>query len=250
MTKFLKIKLSGVEDLVDFADFGTFISAVSETLTITHRRLHPERQVRPSYLVRDLQVGSAIALLSPADSNNFSIFDDYTDSLTAIRAGHLPSGKLSNEDLRCYKKLGRVLESKSSKAEVNGVEIDDVFVANCDRLIESSPSSFGQVVGLLQGVNTHRNVYFRIYPEDQNTGAECHLRGEGLYQRLMGMFDKRVRLTGTIRRNPDGSGVDRVDVEEAELLPDAGETPTLASLAGIWKNDQPFNLRELRAGWE
>lgn len=249
MTKFLKIKLSGVEDLVDFADFGTFISAVSETLTITHRRLHPERQVRPSYLVRDLQVGSAIALLSPADSG-ISIFDDYTQSLIAIRAGILPSGKLSNEDLRCYKKLGKVLDSKSSKAEVNDVEIDDVFVANCDRLIESSPSSFGQVVGRLQGVNTRRNVYFLIYPEDQNNGAECHLRGEGLYQPMMGMFDKRVRLTGTVRRNPDGFGVDRVDVLEAELLPNAGETPKLASLAGIWKNDQPFNLRELRAGWQ
>jgi hypothetical protein len=246
---YLKIKVSGVEALVDFDDFSTFMSAVSDTLTVTHRRIHPQRQARPNYLIRDLEVGSAIVTLAPAESTVDSVFEAYLETLASIRAGIVPHGRLSSEDLRSYRKLGRVLESKTAVLEIGDVEIDSTFITNCDRLIEGSPTSFGQVVGLLQGVNTHRSIFFRLYPEGQNSGAECHLRAEGLYEKLMKMFDKRVRLTGKVRRNPDGSGVDRVEVVEAELMPSPGEVPTLASLAGIWKNDRPFDLNEIRASW-
>lgn len=248
--KSLRIKIEGVRGLADFEDFAQFAKAVAESLTVTHRRFFPERQKRPRFNVRDLRVGSAVVTLSPDDQIPGDFLDGYVETLASIRAGQLPAGKMSGEDLRSYKKLGSVLDSRTTVAEVGDVEIDDAFLLSCDRLIESSPSSLGQVVGLLQGVNTHRAKFFRIYPEGQDAGAECYLRAPNLFDRMMEMFDKRVRLTGTVRRNPDGTGVDRVDVTDAELMPGANEVPTLASLAGIWRKDEPMDLRGIRAGWD
>lgn len=244
----LSIKIDGEGELADFEDFAIFAKAVAQSLTTTHRRLYPERQKRPRFNVVALNVGSATAAIAPAQAS-VGIFEPYVQTLVDIRRGELPQGKLSSEDVRTYRKLGTVLDSHTRTAYVGGVAITRSFVANCDQLIDAAPHAFGDVVGRLQGVNSHKSNRFWLYTQGSDVGAECFVSDPDLYQRMMGMFDGRVRLTGKIRRNPDGVGVDRVDVADAERLPEAGEVPTLASLAGIWKRDQPLNLDEMRSSW-
>ncbi len=64
------------------------------------------------------------------------------------------------------------------------------------------------------------------------------------------LSNQAARPTSEVRRNPDGLGVDRVDVQQVEAMPRDGEVPALTSLAGIWKDDPHFDLRALRSEWE
>lgn len=246
--KTLTIKIDGRSGVADFGDFAAFSNAVAEALTITHRRLYPERQKRPRYNVVSLNVGSAMATLAPA-TNAGNVFESFVETLTDIRVGRVPHGRISSEDVRCYQKLGSVLKSRTDYATVGDVEITEDFVVKCEQLINSAPKSLGQVVGFLQGVNTHRATCFRIYPEGQNFGAECYLKNPEVFDQMMELYDKRIRLTGLVRRNPDGSGVDRIEVDSVERMPQPGETPKLASLIGIWRDDAPFDLPAIRAEW-
>jgi hypothetical protein len=108
----------------------------------------------------------------------------------------------------------------------------------------------GDVVGQLQGVNTRRGKRFWVYPEHSKNSAECYVANDQLYDQMMNMFDCRVRLTGKIRHNPDGIGVDRIDVDQAVKLPSGASGTSLASLAGIWKNQPPMDLEDIRSGWD
>lgn len=247
--KKLTIKIEGRgHEPADFSDFASLSQAVAESLLVTHRRLFPKQQKRPRYRIIDLHMGSAVATVAPVMDGANEFLNSYQEALSAIRNGVLPEGRVSTEHLRSYKKLAGVLDSHSKRVIIGNVEITGEFAINCDLLIERSPKSLGQVTGFLQGVNTHKRTCFRLYPEGQSYGAECYLCDDSLFQEMLKAFDKRVRLTGLIRRDPDGLGVAYVEVHSLEVMPEPSEIPTLASLAGIWK-DTPLDLDEIRASW-
>ncbi len=153
-----------------------------------------------------------------------------TATLGAIRDRRELPIRLTAEDVRSLKKLADPLKSNTTQILVGDIPIDTEFTAGCDLILLNAPRSLGQAIGRLEGLNTHDQYFFRIYPTGTNRGAQCFFAQEK-YDEVYANMRKRVRVEGLIHRDPDGIGIDRItEISLIESLPEDSQLPTMASL--------------------
>lgn len=241
----LKFKLEGRESSCDYGDFCQLASEISDLLRRLFRRRNPGNNPTPRFEISQLKTGSAICEILAEESGALSIVD-FVSTINAIRNREAPDLRVTNDDIRAFKKLADPLFSHSERLDINGISISPTFKEDCDWLINSVPASFGQLTGRLEGMLVHVRQYFRLYPEGQDRGVECYFE-DALYEKVHAAMKMRVRVTGLIHRDPDGIGIDRVKkVSDIEPLQEDRDLPTFCSLMGLFEKN-PVNLG---AGWD
>ncbi len=135
----------------DFDDLAQFLAAVRDGLKRTHRRFHG-RGGSPRFVASHLQSGSAIVDVRPeATQVAIDTLLRYTQTLRTIASGELPTGPLTGDDVRVYRRTADVLQSRTQTISIGDLTLAPDFVVHCDRLIENAPRSLGSLTGRLQG---------------------------------------------------------------------------------------------------
>jgi hypothetical protein len=169
--------------------------------------------------------------------------------ISAIRRETLPHPRFTIDDAREFKKMTDVRNSQTDGIFVQGISLDEQFIAGCDRLIENASRAFGEAVGYLDGINIHRSPWFRLYLEGQDRGVECRF-ANNLIADVRSCLGVRVRIRGTIVRDPNGVSIASIeDVIDVQSMPKDDEIPNLSSLFGIFKND-PTVADSFVSEWE
>jgi len=242
--KSLIFKLNGKGGApVDLEDFSVFSTALQEVLRRTYRSIEPTANL-PRYKIQKLEIGSAICECG-SDTSGEVVFDNVLEAVQAIRHKNTPRFKFTSNDLRAYKKLTGPLASYTESIELSDVPIDQAYREGCEWLLANAPHSVGQSIGRLEGVNIHKQKFFRIYPEGIDRGAECYYP-ESLHSKVLSSIGKRVCVEGLVHRDPDGIGLDRITkIKEITVLPENDEVPSLMRLFGLFQ-EQPVDVA---AGW-
>ena len=244
----LSFYLKGKEtDAFDFADMAEFTASLSEALRRVHRVIEPGTGKLPRYEIAKVELASFSSILRATGSGIIAA-SAFVASLSAIKYDRPLPLNLSGDDIRAIRELTNTLDSKTAFIEIADILIDKEFRANCDRILASAPKSLGQVVGRIDGLNTHieGGWYFRLYPTGVNRGAECFF-DESDYSKIHKAMRGRVRVEGLIHRNPDGVGIDRItNLTVIEPIPEDNDLPTLRSLFGSFA-DSPIDIS---AGWD
>jgi len=241
----LKFEMNGRKgNPVDFEDFGQFSSRLSESVLRVSRILNLANK-KPRFEIHSLENGSAICTVY-ADGHGGNSLNEFVGVVTALRDKRDLPLRVTSADVRIFKKLAEPLDSHTESILLNDeLPIDSKFVAGCEWSLSQSQKSIGQIIGRLDGVNIHSMRFFRVYPEGIDRGAECNYPLE-LHEKIVSLLGKRVQVEGTIHRDPDGVGIDRVtDVTSVNELAEDNELPSLSDLFGLFKS-QPVNVA---AGW-
>lgn len=245
----LEITIEGkIDRRADFADTAEFCRSLVDCLRRMHRVDHPGVSRLPRYRIQKLEVGSAVIGLSSSQSPDHAVvlLKQTLDSLHNRRSGTVP---LNSEDIRALRSLSDPLESQTAAIFVDDIPIDKAFRDSCEWMLSQAPKGFGQAIGRLEGMNVHNRQFFRLYPEGQDRGAECHFPDD-MYDQVHRAMRKRVQVHGLIHRDPDGMGIDRItQIASLAEVPESESLPSLTSLFGLFKNS-PIDRQAMNEGWE
>jgi hypothetical protein len=231
---------------VDFGDFTNFADRVHQLLRFTNRAIESTDR-SPHFVIQSLEIGSAFCSLGNADAQSGYCMDAFIATAVALRNKTRPPIKLTATDIRTFKKLAEPLENLTDTIVLNGsIAIDQQFVEGCEFVIATSPKSFGQAIGRLDGMNIHTAKFFRIYPEGVNQGAPCYY-DDDMHEKVVSLIGQKILVEGLIYRDPDGIGIDQIrQISRLDRVKEDDELPKLSDLFGLFKGCPV----DVAAGWE
>ncbi len=242
----LKFELKALDGgFVDFRDMSSFVSRLSDCLFRVHKAIDTQDD-SPRFLVHLAEIASFTSGIIASGHSGLCL-DRFVRTVESLRQrADLPL-RLKSADIRAMKKLADPLDFHTKSILLqDSIPIDDIFVAGCDWALSRVSKSIGTMTGRLDGLNIHAAKFFRIYPVRATSGAECYYP-DSLHSKVVSLIGKRVRVEGTIHKDPDSVGVDHVsEVTSLVEIPEDNELPNLMELIGLFKHS-PVSIG---ADWE
>jgi hypothetical protein len=225
-------------------DFSSLLNSVLKCLRRSESILSGSPpQLR--YCVSDLKASSAEISIAGADQQYCGVdVNDVTafvaTTVKSIQDGAGIDDRIGHSDLETFRELAKaILRGSASELWLgNGrlYSITSQFVANIDKLLDTTPRSYGCVTGVLERLNLHDKREFSLYPAVGGVSILCTFPEE-IWAHVHDGTRRTVTVFGEQFFDPGKSHPTRVRVERIDIHPDEDELPGKDELFGILSPD-------------
>ena len=131
------------------------------------------------------------------------------------------------------------------------VKLDDTYRRDISRMVGRDVISVGELVGTLDAVNLHDQLRAFLYPRRKGESRIACDFSSALRPKVVASLQKRVRVTGQLKRRESSERPYHVKILEIEILPDESNLPLFEDVYGLSKDfpadlDPVQHIRELR----
>lgn len=131
------------------------------------------------------------------------------------------------------------------------VHLDDIYRRDISRMVGRDVVSVGELVGTLDALNLHDQLRAFLYARKKGESRIACDFPPRLRPRVLDSLQKRVRVTGELKRRESSERPYHVRILEIEVLPDEANLPLFEDVYGLSKQfpaglDPVQHIRELR----
>lgn len=111
------------------------------------------------------------------------------------------------------------------------VHLDETYRRHLDRIVGQDIVTVGDIVGTLDAVNFHDQRRAFLYPRRGEQRIPCDF-SVALRQQVLDSLNRRVRITGELKRRANAERPYQVKIFELSVLPDESDLPLFEDLYG------------------
>jgi hypothetical protein len=131
------------------------------------------------------------------------------------------------------------------------VNLDDTYRRDIDRMVGHDVVSVGELVGTLDALNLHDQLRAFLYPRRKGESRIACDFPSKLRPKVLASLQKRVRVTGELKRRESSERPYHVKIIEIEILPEEADLPLFQDVYGLSPLfpaglDAVRHIRELR----
>lgn len=235
----LRVILTGSDEdhgEVLFGDFRDYCGTLAHCL----RRVEEVVTEKPGmqHRIVGLASGSACLELEPvskrdAPNTGVAVYRLFKETVAALQNGEKADSRLSNMDLKVFRKLAEPLNRRLTSVDISGIHLTTQFIANIDKAIGvvNIPSD-GTISGRLERLNVHNRTECTLFPPVGGMPIICTFPEE-MYTDIHAAFTRTVTVHGRMTYKANKPFPERVQVATFEVHPSDDQLPTLADLKGL-----------------
>lgn len=226
------------EDIISIADFKNASDNFLDLVKEVSRNISNKKIKDDDWLVK-VYAGSIGIGLTPSHSNINSdiVIKNIVDGINELTRGFRPA-TFTDKAIESAKGLA-ILFKKSTNPNIRIWSRTDESVAITRKvadvakgLLEAHYQEDGAVDGILERVDAHGKLEFRIYDLLDNRAIKCEIK-ESQEQEALTNFRKRVEVVGVVKYRKDGLPVS-IKANRIIKFPDKSEIPSLEKMREIF----------------
>jgi hypothetical protein len=239
----LTITLVGPDDQggnVLFGDFRGFCANLSLCLRRTEMIVTGDAKL--DYRIDEMRSGSATLTLVPVPPKEEEpVIKDrgglvcrlFIETVHHLQSGGNIDPRFKTDDLQAFRGLAAPrLGRRFQDVRIAGKSLTSEYVANIDKILNTTIPSDGSVTGRLERLNIHNRREFALYPPITGFSVTCSFPDD-MFPQVQAAIRKNVTVHGKLVFRPDSPFPERVQVRSIEIHPPDAELPTLRSLRGM-----------------
>ncbi|HVC98955.1 MAG TPA: hypothetical protein VND64_35145 [Pirellulales bacterium] len=156
----------------------------------------------------------------------------FRKTVSAIQRGKGLDPRIGPDDVSAFKKLASPLNRGSKSVFIDDTEITSQYIANADKILNTSLAQEGTVSGSLERVNVHDRYGFILFPPIEGYEISC-LFPEEMLDQVRLAIKHNVTVNGLMHYYADSPFPKVVRVVSMEIHPNDDDLPTLEELRGM-----------------
>ncbi len=176
--------------------------------------------------------------------NRDAIIDTVMKGIATLKERDIRPRYFSDQALNSTRELVSILGNHVHSIEVftpnTRIVCSETIAANVREILHPGREMVGSVEGLLEAMNSHRGFTFALYEPVLASRIDCQLDSSldidtlgHLKQQVYGLYEHRVRISGTLRTNRKGE-VRSAVIREVEALRTGAQFTDARVFSGIF----------------
>ena len=240
----LRITTSESDPLV--ADFLEVANQFMRLLSEIDIAVSSSRRRTVDWALRTLSYGSPVLLTAEPsvreyqEDNRMAILDATIQGLTSLQESDSRPRFFSDQALSSARGLVRVLGDRVDAIEVfsdgQNLSCDESIATNVRAILRPGYDILGTIEGTLEALNSHSGFRFAVYEPVAGIRIECEVANNAnqeLRQQIIGLYERRVRVSGTLRTNAKGD-VRSARISEIYELRSEPQLTSVEDISGLY----------------